>query len=90
MAVKLFCLLVLMAISLSLVASRPASSYTEDLPDVMCRLPEVKGHCRALIMRWRYDPSSGKCFEFGFGGCDGNGNNFSSKKACMDMCSEIR
>ncbi|KAH1000987.1 hypothetical protein HUJ04_013252 [Dendroctonus ponderosae] len=60
-----------------------------DLPDVMCRLPEMRGHCRALIMRWRYDPETGKCDEFGFGGCDGNSNNFPTRKACMDMCAAV-
>nr|CAH7760158.1 unnamed protein product [Callosobruchus chinensis] len=52
----------------------------------MCKLPEVRGRCRALLQRWRYDVSSGKCRTFKFGGCEGNDNNFTSEKACMAMC----
>ncbi|KAJ8971143.1 hypothetical protein NQ317_003433 [Molorchus minor] len=66
-----------------LVSCRPS----KDNPQVMCKLPEARGHCRALIPRWRYDPSTGKCREFKFGGCDGNENNFSSQKMCMAFCS---
>uniref|UniRef100_A0AAR5Q9C0 BPTI/Kunitz inhibitor domain-containing protein n=2 Tax=Dendroctonus ponderosae TaxID=77166 RepID=A0AAR5Q9C0_DENPD len=75
---------------LDLHGDKDSSTTNNDLPDVMCRLPEMRGHCRALIMRWRYDPETGKCDEFGFGGCDGNSNNFPTRKACMDMCAEVR
>ncbi|KAG5889740.1 hypothetical protein JTB14_018962 [Gonioctena quinquepunctata] len=67
-----------------LVASFPSQKAT---PRDMCKLPEKRGHCRALLPRWRYNPSTGKCHEFNFGGCDGNENNFTSEKACMTMCS---
>lgn len=51
-----------------------------------CLLPMRKGVCRALIPRWSYDPIAKECKEFKFGGCDGNGNNFSSEKSCMETC----
>lgn len=51
-----------------------------------CSLPVRKGVCRALIPRWSYDPVTKECNEFKFGGCDGNGNNFSSKRQCIDLC----
>lgn len=51
-----------------------------------CRLPVRKGVCRALIPRWSFDPSTGECREFKFGGCDGNGNNFESQQQCENMC----
>jgi len=51
-----------------------------------CLLPRRKGVCRALIPRWSYDPISKECKEFKFGGCDGNGNNFSTEKSCMEAC----
>ena len=54
--------------------------------NVRCTLPVRKGVCRALIPRWSYDPVSKECKEFKFGGCDGNGNNFSSQKQCFDTC----
>ncbi|XP_021920303.1 carboxypeptidase inhibitor SmCI-like isoform X2 [Zootermopsis nevadensis] len=52
----------------------------------VCGLPAVRGHCRALLPRWRYDPATGKCAEFKFGGCDGNGNNFMTEPQCMKTC----
>lgn len=55
-------------------------------PSEKCMLPMRKGVCRALIPRWSYDPTTKECREFKFGGCDGNGNNFSTKKSCMDTC----
>lgn len=51
-----------------------------------CLLPMRKGVCRALIPRWTYDPTTKECKEFKFGGCDGNGNNFSTEKQCMETC----
>lgn len=51
-----------------------------------CMLPVRKGVCRALIPRWNYDPATKTCKEFKFGGCDGNGNNFSTRKQCLEMC----
>jgi len=52
----------------------------------VCNLPAVRGHCRALLPRWRYDPTTGKCTEFKFGGCDGNGNNFRTRQQCVKTC----
>ncbi|GFG31491.1 hypothetical protein Cfor_00116, partial [Coptotermes formosanus] len=52
----------------------------------VCNLPAVRGHCRALLPRWRYDPTTGKCTEFKFGGCNGNGNNFRTQQQCMKTC----
>lgn len=51
-----------------------------------CRLPVRKGVCRALIPRWSFDPSTGVCREFKFGGCDGNGNNFETQRHCEEAC----
>lgn len=55
--------------------------------EVMCKLPEERGYCRAFITRWRYNSTSGRCEEFIFGGCEGNDNNFYNNKTCMDVCS---
>lgn len=54
-----------------------------------CMLPVRRGVCRALIPRWNYDPSTKTCKEFKFGGCDGNGNNFTTHKQCMEMCDDL-
>lgn len=70
-----------------------AAAISNELKDMKpgerCILPIRKGFCRALISRWSYDPSTRDCREFKFGGCDGNGNNFSSHKQCMEMCKGI-
>ncbi|XP_055919422.1 kunitz-type serine protease inhibitor textilinin-3 [Eupeodes corollae] len=55
-------------------------------PENFCKMPARKGVCRALIPRWSYDPIAKECREFKFGGCDGNDNNFSSFKLCMQTC----
>lgn len=73
-------------------SSAPAaiSNELKDMkPGERCILPIRKGFCRALISRWSYDSVAKDCKEFKFGGCDGNGNNFSSHKQCMEMCKGI-
>lgn len=66
-----------------------AASASAPSPD-RCTLPVRKGVCRALIPRWSYDPVTKECKEFKFGGCDGNGNNFSSQRQCMDTCRTLQ
>lgn len=51
-----------------------------------CQSPPDSGLCRASIERWYYDPVSGSCTTFIWGGCDGNENNFSSKDKCQNVC----
>ncbi|KAJ8960147.1 hypothetical protein NQ318_003867 [Aromia moschata] len=86
MVSKVFVFVLAVVLALGFVECRPA---TKDDPQVMCRLPEARGHCRALLPRWRYDPAAGKCRQFHFGGCDGNGNNFSSQKECTAVCAGV-
>lgn len=71
-------------------SSASISNELKDMkPGERCILPVRKGFCRALIPRWSYDSVAKECKEFKFGGCDGNGNNFSSRKQCMEMCKGI-
>jgi len=49
----------------------------------------VVGRCRAMLNRWSWNPESLACEKFVFGGCDGNGNNFPSKKKCDKKCSYL-
>lgn len=70
--------------------SASASNELKDMkPGERCILPVRKGVCRALIPRWSYDPRDRECKEFKFGGCDGNKNNFSTRKQCMEVCRGI-
>lgn len=78
----------------SKIEKNPSTSTTgnelKDMkPGERCILPVRKGVCRALIPRWSYDPIARDCREFKFGCCDGNGNNFPSRKHCMEVCRGI-
>ncbi|XP_048748757.1 eppin-like [Ostrea edulis] len=53
----------------------------------VCQLPRIPGPCIAAIPRWWYNPVSGQCELFRYGGCCGNLNNFISKEDCEVTCS---
>lgn len=55
-------------------------------PEDICGLAEVRGSCRAMLTRFRYDSKLKKCIMFHFGGCDSNGNNFVSEDKCNEFC----
>uniref|UniRef100_A0A915EAP4 BPTI/Kunitz inhibitor domain-containing protein n=1 Tax=Ditylenchus dipsaci TaxID=166011 RepID=A0A915EAP4_9BILA len=59
----------------------------------VCHLGHDSGSCTtlpssaaSLIMKWYYDPRLAKCHTFMYSGCAGNGNRFSSKSECEDLC----
>ncbi|XP_076249479.1 kunitz-type serine protease inhibitor Bt-KTI-like [Calliopsis andreniformis] len=52
-----------------------------------CLLPLERGPCRAMMLRYGYNPETGKCEEFIYGGCSGNENNFKSLAGCGETCS---
>ena len=52
----------------------------------VCGLPVVVGPCEAAIPSWAFDARSGQCQSFTFGGCQGNGNRFSTLEACEARC----
>nr|UQV80933.1 platelet inhibitor 1 [Necator americanus] len=49
----------------------------------------VTGPCLALFTKWGFNSTSGKCEEFTYGGCQGNGNKFDTEKECRNRC-EVR
>ena len=51
-----------------------------------CHLPKVTGDCRMHIPSWFFDPQTGDCMQFVFGGCGGNENRFSSQEECRNTC----
>uniref|UniRef100_A0A8C8YG58 Eppin n=1 Tax=Prolemur simus TaxID=1328070 RepID=A0A8C8YG58_PROSS len=57
-----------------------------DLNQDICSLPQVVGPCLAYFPRWWYDNVTERCFEFIYGGCLGNNNNFQSESVCMVTC----
>ncbi|KAJ9585100.1 hypothetical protein L9F63_020556, partial [Diploptera punctata] len=52
----------------------------------VCNLPADIGPCRDYIRKWYYNSQRGTCEEFGFGGCQGNGNRFSTQEECEHIC----
>ncbi|XP_034521973.1 amyloid-like protein 2 isoform X1 [Ailuropoda melanoleuca] len=58
---------------------------THDVKAV-CSQEAMTGPCRAVMPRWYFDLSKGKCVHFIYGGCGGNRNNFESEDYCMAVC----
>ncbi|KAG7260356.1 hypothetical protein CRUP_024758 [Coryphaenoides rupestris] len=52
----------------------------------VCSQPRDDGPCDNWIMGFYYDSGMGKCTDFWYGGCEGNGNNFASPEACQRQC----
>jgi len=52
----------------------------------VCGLPKFTGPCKASLPRYYFNKKSGKCSRFVFGGCKGNGNNFSTRSECKLKC----
>merc|ERR1712170_225524 len=55
----------------------------------ICNLPKRVGKCRALTWRVFYNLETKSCEEFGFGGCDGNDNNFYTAEECVRACYKL-
>ncbi|MGB1017052.1 MAG: BPTI/Kunitz-type proteinase inhibitor domain-containing protein [Nannocystaceae bacterium] len=53
-------------------------------PDLCLLEPEV-GPCEAAIPMWAYQPQSGECYEWSYGGCDGV-VPFESRDTCQSTC----
>ncbi|XP_053449830.1 amyloid beta precursor like protein 2 isoform X1 [Nycticebus coucang] len=69
-------------------SSQRAISDKEITHDVkaVCSQEAMTGPCRAVMPRWYFDLSKGKCVRFIYGGCGGNRNNFESEDYCMAVC----
>lgn len=46
--------------------------------------------CRDFQRMWYYIKDVDACSQFWYGGCDGNGNRFSSENECLQACSSKR
>ncbi|XP_067681786.1 uncharacterized protein [Haliotis asinina] len=56
------------------------------MADDTCSLPMVIGRCRAAFRRFFFNPASGRCEQFLYGGCGGNANNFKTLQQCRRVC----
>ncbi|KXJ11082.1 Carboxypeptidase inhibitor SmCI [Exaiptasia diaphana] len=54
--------------------------------NLACKLPKAVGKCKAHIARWFFNIKTGKCEKFMYTGCDGNSNQYPSKKHCEMKC----
>ncbi|XP_046737173.1 papilin [Diprion similis] len=52
----------------------------------LCELPPLVGPCKERIRQYYYDRRTDLCYEFAFGGCQGNKNRFEDKKSCEQRC----
>lgn len=52
----------------------------------ICQLPKLTGDCKAGKLRFYFDSNAGECVQFLYGGCDGNKNNFLTRKECEIEC----
>ncbi|XP_064632992.1 papilin-like isoform X2 [Lineus longissimus] len=52
----------------------------------VCSQPKVVGPCKDKHMRYYYDAGTNNCIFFIYGGCDGNANNFKTRRACEKHC----
>lgn len=44
------------------------------------------GMCFAFIPRYFFNPKTGVCEMFIYGGCGGNGNNYQNMQECTQQC----
>ena len=51
-----------------------------------CLMEKVVGRCRGAFNRFYFDAGTKSCQSFKYGGCMGNGNNFSDRRACEAAC----
>ena len=58
-------------------------------PEEVCAMQAYPGNCKAKFDRFYFEPKSGKCEKFVFGGCQGNENNFRSLQECQEFCKSV-
>ncbi|XP_064648807.1 papilin-like [Lineus longissimus] len=62
------------------------SATTLSMPVDVCSLGPETGPCKAAFTYYYYNPSTGKCEAFLYGGCKGNGNRFATVGMCEMIC----
>lgn len=57
--------------------------------NMICELQPLPGPCGARYIRWYYNKHAQGCAYFRYGGCQGNQNNFKSKRDCESACLSV-
>lgn len=52
----------------------------------VCSDPRDPGSCQEHLVKFYYDRGYGRCLEFAYTGCGGNGNRFSTVQECESVC----
>nr|XP_023024406.1 papilin-like [Leptinotarsa decemlineata] len=52
----------------------------------ICEMKRDPGPCYGYFIKYYYNKDSGRCEQFAYGGCLGNGNRFSSSEECEHIC----
>ncbi|XP_023222120.1 kunitz-type serine protease inhibitor-like [Centruroides sculpturatus] len=52
----------------------------------ICHLPPKPGPCDRYFPKYFYNPKTGTCHLFIYGGCGGNDNSFSTRSQCLNAC----
>jgi len=83
----LACAIALLLLAPSL-AEAPSKKSTPALPPpgmAMCLKAPDRGPCKAAMERYYFDPETGTCKAFMWGGCQGS-VPFETMEACKDTC----
>ncbi|KAG8519702.1 Spleen trypsin inhibitor I [Galemys pyrenaicus] len=62
------------------------SSTPDSARPAFCLEPPFTGRCRARLIRWFFNASSGYCEYFVYGGCGRRENNFLEEEDCNKTC----
>ncbi|XP_072949798.1 BPTI/Kunitz domain-containing protein-like [Epargyreus clarus] len=63
-----------------------STPYSPRVIDKTCLLNPDHGPCRAEIPMYFYNPRERNCTVFTWGGCQGNGNRFDTRRECLTKC----